>query len=377
MANNFLPFCPTDIGTNLLTQSEYLAASDRINGVQPGIASSKLNNKSIRQSAFIISQIAQYLSDTSSTDLLDDANTTKLLAQVNSVYSSLRPIFTKYTSGSGTHTLSYVFFVASANATVGATYTNNTFTFTVSATISSGVRLTCKGNGVPLSSGTLTKSSGTGDSTITFYAFRMPTYMKVKGVGGGGGGGGSSNELGTVGDGGAGGNGGNTTFGSTLLVANGGNGGEGNGEGARGGTGGTATIDSSVFGIALQGGSGCATGDSQSAGSAAAGSMGACSPFGGAGGNGPTVEPNREAAASAIANSGSGGCGGGGVGPGFSGAGGAAGGYFDAFIFSPSSTYAYSIGTGGAAGAAGTAGTGGVDGGAGGSGLILVEEYFN
>jgi len=45
--NNFLPFSPTDTGTNLLTQVEYAAATDRTIGNQPGVASSKLNNKAI------------------------------------------------------------------------------------------------------------------------------------------------------------------------------------------------------------------------------------------------------------------------------------------------------------------------------------------
>ncbi len=80
MANNILPFCPTDTGTNLLTQAEYVAASDRTNGNQPGVASSKLVNKAIRQSAFISSQIAQYISDKTGSSVLDDGDTATLLA---------------------------------------------------------------------------------------------------------------------------------------------------------------------------------------------------------------------------------------------------------------------------------------------------------
>ena len=62
----------------------------------------------------------------------------------------------------------FTFTVSSANATVGATYINNGQTFTVTSTISSGTTLISTGTGVPLSSGTLTKTSGTGDATITF-----------------------------------------------------------------------------------------------------------------------------------------------------------------------------------------------------------------
>lgn len=64
-----------------------------------------------------------------------------------------------------------------ANATVGATYTNNGQTFTVVQTITttgtdpSGRQLICTGTGAPLTSGTLIKSSGTGDALITFSSY--------------------------------------------------------------------------------------------------------------------------------------------------------------------------------------------------------------
>ncbi len=62
----------------------------------------------------------------------------------------------------------YLFVIASANATIGATYTNNGITFTVVATIAAGLQLKCTGAGAPTSVGTLTKTSGTGDATISF-----------------------------------------------------------------------------------------------------------------------------------------------------------------------------------------------------------------
>lgn len=64
----------------------------------------------------------------------------------------------------------YTFTVSAANATAGATYTNNGVTFTVVTTISGGTSLLTTGGGVPTSSGTLTKATGTGDATITFSA---------------------------------------------------------------------------------------------------------------------------------------------------------------------------------------------------------------
>lgn len=62
------------------------------------------------------------------------------------------------------------FTVTSANATAGATYTNNGQTFTVDATISGGTTLktTMQSSICPEVSGTLTKASGTGDNTIAF-----------------------------------------------------------------------------------------------------------------------------------------------------------------------------------------------------------------
>lgn len=72
----------------------------------------------------------------------------------------------------------YVFTVSgiTTDPTAGAVYTNNGQTFTVvsaSLTGVAGARLgtvTCTFTGVPASSGTLTKSSGTGDATIAFSA---------------------------------------------------------------------------------------------------------------------------------------------------------------------------------------------------------------
>lgn len=68
----------------------------------------------------------------------------------------------------------YRFVVTSANATAGATYTNNTRTFTVTDTIAAGTVLFCTGTGAPQASGTLTKATGTGDATITFSSFTAP-----------------------------------------------------------------------------------------------------------------------------------------------------------------------------------------------------------
>ena len=67
----------------------------------------------------------------------------------------------------------FVFTITSGNATAGATYTNNGHTFTVKNTIVSSTTLVCTGIGNPTSLGTLTKTGGTGDATITFSAFTV------------------------------------------------------------------------------------------------------------------------------------------------------------------------------------------------------------
>lgn len=356
--NEFLPFCPTDTGTNLLSESDYTAATDRTSGNKPGVASAKLNNKALRQATYVAGQLAQLISDVTATDTLDDATPAKFLAQLNAAIKSVPSVFTKYSTGSGTHNLTHIFYIAAGAATAGATYTNNSITFTVSSTIAAGTLLTTTGNGAPTVSGTLTKASGTGDATLTFYAHRAPARMTVRLIAGGGGGGGGGSGSGT------GGTGGTTSFGTSLITAAGGVGGINSQSGGSAGAGGTASLGSGPVGVAVVGSAGNPTG-ANSAGSS--GGNGGTSPFGGSGRGGYNTSAGTDGAINS--GSGGGGCsGGGGSGAG----GGAAGGFIDAQIFSPSGSYAYAVGAAGTAGSAGSVGVGG----AGGSGIILVQEFF-
>lgn len=76
------------------------------------------------------------------------------------------------TSGTGDATIDFSAFVyGGANATIGDTYTNNGNTYTVSTTITNAMSLTCSSPGIPSVSGILTKTSGTGDATIDFTSF--------------------------------------------------------------------------------------------------------------------------------------------------------------------------------------------------------------
>lgn len=371
--NDFIPFCGTTTGTNLPTQSAYVADPNRAIGNQPGVASSKLNNKPLRQGTFVSSQLAQYVSNLMGVDTLDDGIAANFLAQLTSALLPIAPVYTKYTSGSSTYNLPYVFFITSGSATVGATYTNNGATFTVSATIASATKLEVTGNGAPLVAGTLTKASGTGDTTIAFLAVRAPQYIRVRAVGGGGGGAGSANGAA---NGGNGGNGGNTTFGSSLITANGGNAGSGSSV-PTGGSGGTASLGSGPVGVVMTGNGGVSGLNGGTSDPYGVGGTGGAGVFGGAGRGGAAGVGTGQSGAAAVANSGAGG--GGAASPSAAGAvgggGGGAGGFIDALILSPSATSTWAVAVG-AAGTAGTAGTSGAAGGAGSTGFVDILAVF-
>lgn len=361
--NDFIPFCPTDTGTNLLTQSAYAAASDRTNGNQPGVASSKLNNKAIRQATYVVGQAAQYISDVTATDVLDDGVTAKLLAQINATFVRLSPKLTRYTSGSGTHNVAYWFFIATGNATAAATYTNNAVTFTVVGTVAGAKLVQMTGSGAPAVSGTLTKASGTGDATLTFYAVRAPISMQVIMAGAGGGGAGS----GTGTSAGNGGTGGDTTFGA--YTAGGGVGGSkpNTGTSGAGGTGGANTTGTGTK-IAVAGTNGGR--NTVGAGANFPGSSGGCNPLAG-----NAQLDGTGSGIAGIANTGAGGSGGNGnftntVGAGGGGGGGA---YQELLLAPPLSTYAYGVGAAGTIGSTGTTGSPGSTGAAG--VIVAVENY--
>lgn len=271
----------------------------------------------------------------------------------------------------------YTFTISAANATTGDTYTNNGQTFTVVYTISGGTTLICSATGAPSSSGTLTKSAGSGDASITFASQshngtyqlpsspRPPLYIEVEMAGAGAGGSGGTSGAVTSG---AGGNGGNTTFGSSLLTANGGIGAPGSTGSDAGGAGGTATINSPAIGFVISG----SNGESQSRAS------GSNYQYAGSGGSShlglgaPGGAPNN---AGTSGNApGSGGGGGGSIDSGGNlGSGGGGGGFLHAIINNPSSTYTFQVGAGGTGG---TNNGGGGVGGSGYKGAIIIKEIY-
>lgn len=265
----------------------------------------------------------------------------------------------------GTYNLSYLFSVSSANATIGATYSNNSTTFTVLKTIASGAVLWCNGPAAPSTTGTLTKQTGTGDATITFTAMASPLYLRVYATGGGGGGSGSGTSAGT-----AAGSGSATTFGSLINAAAGGAGGFGGAGG--GGSGGSVSSPTILF-QDLLGQAGGTSVDSTSSGAGLSSGAGGNTFFGGGG---------LPIFSAGVGTSGTANTGGGAAGAAAAGAnvvfggGGGGGETIVAIVPNPQSNCPTVSCTIGAGGTAGTTGGGGFSGGVGGSGVIIVEEHY-
>lgn len=277
-----------------------------------------------------------------------------------------KPVISRLTS-TGT-TAGYLFTCTSANATVGATYTNNGNTYTVLGTISGGTRLFCSGASAPTSSGTLTKSAGTGDASITFSsnvtlaAFTSTAgakYLKVRGVAGGGGGGGSGNSAPSAATAGE-----ITAFGPDIVVVGGGLGEAfDSSTGAQGGAGGTGGQGTDAVRYPGNGGG---AGDSNSR--SKNGQGGGSALFGGAP-YGVAVSSGSVSGTAGSANTGAGGAGGVSVTATYIGCGGGAGESFLATLYP--GTYYYHVGVGGSAGTGALA-----NGGAGAAGVIEIEEHF-
>lgn len=215
-------------------------------------------------------------------------------------------------------------------------------------------RILSRNNAVPTFQ-TFTSGSG------TYTTPNGAKWLRVRMAGGGGGGGSGSG-------GGAGGNGGNTTFGSSLLTANGGVAGAA-GAGA-GGAGGSATVSAPAIGFGFSGTYGGGGMTCDGGGDFKGGGHGGYNMFGGGGG---ATQGNAAASSVPVPNTGGGGAGGGtaSVASDTSGSGGGGGGFIDAIIPNPSATYAYAVGAGGAAS------TGGNTGAAGAAGIIIVEEHYS
>lgn len=87
--NEILRFAETDTGTNLLTQAEYLADSQRPIGNQPGVARSKLVNKALRQSSLIAAAVAQFIADNQTNNVVDTAAPTDIADWIEAAVRSI------------------------------------------------------------------------------------------------------------------------------------------------------------------------------------------------------------------------------------------------------------------------------------------------
>lgn len=284
------------------------------------------------------------------------------------IYLAKRPTITRITANT-----QYTFTVPAFTALIGDVYSTNGQNFTVTANVTGGTSLqcSCPSTGIsPTITGTLTRVSGTGTASSSYVAVGgsgtyalltpiRPKYLKVTMVGGGGGGGGGfGGALGV--------NGGNTLWQElggavTILQAFGGNGSPVSGS-SRSGTGGSFTINSPAYGFgAIGGGGGTGYSGNVVINQSISGSGGNSALGGGGAGGVACGGPGSNGAA---------GTGGGGAGNPCAnnnmGGGGGAGGYIEAIIPDPASSYTYSVGVGG---------TGG--GSSGGSGIIIVEEYYD
>ncbi|HBW1662335.1 TPA: hypothetical protein MEH79_002984, partial [Klebsiella quasipneumoniae subsp. similipneumoniae] len=88
--NDFKPFA-TGSGANVLSQADYEALSARTTGFLSGKASSAQVNKALRQASTIAAVMAQFISDNSGDDTLDNGNLPTLLASLESALLKSSP----------------------------------------------------------------------------------------------------------------------------------------------------------------------------------------------------------------------------------------------------------------------------------------------
>lgn len=244
--------------------------------------------------------------------------------------------------------------LATLTAGTGQTVTNGAGTITIAPTnpVTATAPSTCVINST---SATTCANGGSAANNGTYTTPAGALWLKVRMIGPGGSSSGAGTSPGNASAGSA------TTFGSSFLTAN--PGGPGVTSGATSSGGSSTGGDVNLTGAPGPGASGVTNATSLT---------GASSPFGG----GAPGVPGGAATVgqSPSANTGAGASGATGTSGIFAGGDGAAGGYLEKIITSPSSTYSYAVGT---AGTAGTAGTNGGAGALGGSGAIVVEAHFN
>lgn len=112
--NDFLPFA-TGAGANVLSQSDYAALAALATGYQSGIAKSQQLNKTWRQSSIMAAVLAQFISDQTGANSVDDGTTATLLSNLKAAAKA-----TSSTLISQSRNLSMNVTAASSTATVTA-----------------------------------------------------------------------------------------------------------------------------------------------------------------------------------------------------------------------------------------------------------------
>lgn len=100
--NDFKPFA-IGSGANVTSQADWEALSALAIGFQSGKASSAEVNKALRQGSTIASILAQFISEQTNEDVLDDGNTDNLLSQLKASLGG-RLLSVKSFTASGTYT---------------------------------------------------------------------------------------------------------------------------------------------------------------------------------------------------------------------------------------------------------------------------------
>ncbi|MCB3526769.1 glycine-rich domain-containing protein [Klebsiella grimontii] len=88
--NDFKPFAVGN-NANVIPQADYLALAALISGFSSGKASSAQVNKAIRQATVMASVLAQFISDSSNVDVLDNGNVAAILLNLKNGMTAVTP----------------------------------------------------------------------------------------------------------------------------------------------------------------------------------------------------------------------------------------------------------------------------------------------
>ena len=297
MAQNDFKSFAVGAGANVTSQADWEALPALVTGFQSGKASSAQINKAIRQASFIAAALAQYTSDNTGDDVLDDGDQaafiTKMAAAFGKDFQPLDATLTALATLTGAaDKLPYFNGDDTAALTVLTAFAREILAQTDAAGVLSKLGLGIRGFSTFTASGLWTCPEGVTTVYIDACGGGGGGAYSSPGATGGGGGGGAAGVIGasisvtpgttytvTIGGPGAAGTsssvngmaGGATSFGS-LLVLNGGGGGLSSaGAGAGGGTGGNAGTAGALNGGVSFGGSGggCVLGNGGAGGSGA------------------------------------------------------------------------------------------------------------